>query len=133
MADSRALLAQGTPLKTLFTRVLVNIALIRHHHRAVETLTGGLGKLMEVDGYETWQCICDHSCAWESSTDPQDSWFCFLYHETNEVLTPRGPNSLLKLVAPSPCWTNRTNSSAGGHAETFANFGAVLDHMLDHW
>ena len=95
--------------------------------------TGGLGKLMEVDGYETWQCICDHSCAWEFSTDPQDSWFCFVYHETNAVFTPWGPNSLLKLVAPSPCWTNRTNSSAGGHAETFANFGAVLDHMLDHW
>jgi cysteine-rich repeat protein len=61
--------------------------------------TGGLGQLMEVDGYETWQCIRDHYCA----TDPQDPWFCFVYHETNEVFTPWGHNSHLKLVNTSPC------------------------------
>jgi hypothetical protein len=61
--------------------------------------TGGLGQLMEVDGYETWQCIRDHYCA----TDPQDPWFCFVYHETNKVFTPWGHNSHLKLVNTFPC------------------------------
>ena len=60
--------------------------------------TGGLGNLVEVNGYETWQCIGDHPCAWEFSTDPQDSWFCFVYHEPNGVFIPWGPNSLLKLL-----------------------------------
>ena len=59
--------------------------------------TGGLGRLMEIDGYETWQCIRNHSCA----PDPQDSWFCFVYHETNKVFTPWGQNARLKLVTPS--------------------------------
>ena len=72
--------------------------------------TGGLGKLLQVNGFETWLCVCDHSCALEFSTDPQDSWFCFVYHEANDVFTPWGPNSLLKLVSPSAC---RTNSSTG--------------------
>ena len=56
--------------------------------------TGGLGQLLEVDGYETWQCIRDHFCA----NDLQDPWFCFVYHETNKVFTPWGHNSDLKLV-----------------------------------
>ncbi|MGB1604803.1 MAG: hypothetical protein ACPIOQ_69365, partial [Promethearchaeia archaeon] len=101
--------------------------------------TGGLGKLLEVNGYETWQCICNHYCAlthaWQSAQsskskfawDPQDdSWFCFVYHEANEVFTPWGPNSVLKLVEPSPCWkTNSTN-----YTETSSSFGEVLDHMM---
>ena len=60
---------------------------------------GGLGVLMEEEGYETWQCIRDHYCA----TDIADPWFCFVYHETNKVFTPWGHNSQLKLVSPSPC------------------------------
>ena len=56
--------------------------------------TGGLGKLMEIHGYETWQCLLFHSCA----TDPRDPWFCFVYHETNKVFTPWGQNARLKLV-----------------------------------
>ena len=55
---------------------------------------GGLGKLMELDGYETWQCIRDHHCA-KFAHDP---WFCFVYHETKKVFTPWGHNSDLKLV-----------------------------------
>ena len=59
--------------------------------------SGGLGKLMEWDGYETWQCIRDHHCA----NDPLDPWFCFVYHETKKVFTPWGHNSDLKLVEPA--------------------------------
>ena len=64
--------------------------------------TGGLGLLMEEEGYETWQCIRDHFCA----TDAADPWFCFVYHETRKVFTPWGHNSQLKLVAPAPCACN---------------------------
>ena len=93
--------------------------------------TGGLGKLLEVNGYETWQCICNHYCAlthaWQSSIwNPQDSWFCFVYHEANEVFTPWGPNSVLKLVEPSPCW----NPNSTNYTETSSSYGAVLDHMM---
>ena len=56
--------------------------------------TGGLGKLLEDDGYETWQCVHGHYCA----TGRNDSWFCFVYHETDEVFTPWGENARLKLV-----------------------------------
>jgi hypothetical protein len=55
---------------------------------------GGLGKLLEEDGYETWQCFRDHYCG----SDPDDPWFCFVYHETNKVFTPWGENSQLNLV-----------------------------------
>ena len=61
--------------------------------------TGGLGALMEEEGYETWQCIRDHYCA----ADAADPWFCFVYHETDKVFTPWGHNAQLKLVSPSPC------------------------------
>ena len=64
--------------------------------------TGGLGLLMEEEGYETWQCIRDHYCA----TDAADTWFCFVYHETDKVFTPWGHNSQLKLVSPAPCDCN---------------------------
>ena len=37
---------------------------------------GGLGKLLEKGGYETWQCFSDHYCA----ADANDPWFCFVYH-----------------------------------------------------
>jgi hypothetical protein len=61
---------------------------------AVTFKMGGLGLLMEADGYETWQCIRDHYCA----TDTQNPWFCFVYHETDKVFTPWGHNSQLKLA-----------------------------------
>ena len=60
---------------------------------------GGLGVLMEDEGYETWQCIRDHYCA----ADIENPWFCFVYHETQKVFTPWGHNSQLKLVSPAPC------------------------------
>ena len=55
---------------------------------------GGLGKLLEKGGYQTWQCFPDHYCA----TDASDPWFCFVYHETEKVFTPWGENSRLELV-----------------------------------
>jgi len=55
---------------------------------------GSLGKLLEANGYETWQCLRDHYCA----TEADDSWFCFVYHEQHQVFTPWGKNSQLKLV-----------------------------------
>ena len=60
---------------------------------------GGLGALMEDEGYETWQCLRDHYCA----ADAADPWFCFVYHETDKVFTPWGHNAQLQLVSPSPC------------------------------
>jgi len=55
---------------------------------------GGLGRLLEDGGYETWQCLRDHYCA----VDPDDLWMCFVYHETDKVFTPWGENSRLKLI-----------------------------------
>ena len=60
---------------------------------------GGLGKLVEEGGYETWLCFKDHFCA----VDPTNPWFCFVYHETNQVFTPWGENNQLKLVGPRGC------------------------------
>jgi hypothetical protein len=51
---------------------------------------GGLGKLLERGGYETWVCIHGHFCG--------DPWFCWVYHETNEVFTQWSTNSELLLV-----------------------------------
>ena len=58
---------------------------------------GGLGRLRDDNGTETWLCLRGHHCA----TDPNDSWFCFVYHETTEVFTPWGKNSRLGLVEGS--------------------------------
>ena len=52
--------------------------------------SGGLGRLMEVGGYETWVCIRDHFCG--------DPWFCWVYHEGRKLFSPWGPNSVLNLV-----------------------------------
>ena len=73
--------------------------------------TGGLGTLMEMDGYETWVCL--HSSItrprWNSLQCPNtgpaaevDPWFCWVYHETREVFTPWGPNSMVKLFVSPP-------------------------------
>ena len=55
---------------------------------------GGLGRLLEKDGYETWQCFQNHYCA----IDHDNPWFCFVYHETAKLFTPWGENSKLQLV-----------------------------------
>ena len=72
--------------------------------------TGGLGTLMEMDGYETWVCL--HSSITRPHWNPQcphtgpvatvDPWFCWVYHETREEFTPWGPNSRVKLFDPPP-------------------------------
>jgi len=71
--------------------------------------TGGLGKLLEQDGYETWLCLSDHYCAIEGMAEnPTNSWFCFVFHETTQTFTPWGENSRLKLV-PLPIGRQETN------------------------
>ena len=72
--------------------------------------TGGLGTLMEMDGYETWVCL--HSSIIRPHWNPRcphtglvatvDPWFCWVYHETREEFTPWGPNSRVKLFDPPP-------------------------------
>jgi len=70
----------------------------KNMNRSTFMKMGGLGKLMELDGYETWQCFIDHNCSVEPG-----NWFCFVYHETNRVFTPWGENSQLKLVPEPKC------------------------------
>ena len=67
------------------TRVSLSVSLCIHNTYLI----------LQVEGYETWQCIRDHECA----TDLSDPWFCFVYHETNKVFTPWGPNAQLKLFS----------------------------------
>ena len=55
---------------------------------------GGLGKLLEEDGHETWVCLRDHYC----TLDLHDPWFCFVYHETDKTFTAWGENAKLQLV-----------------------------------
>ena len=51
---------------------------------------GGLGTRLEPDrGYQTWLCLLDHPCG-----DPS---YCWVYHERDQVFTPWGKNSELKL------------------------------------
>ena len=49
----------------------------------------GLGTRLEPDGYQTWLCLLDHPCG-----DPS---YCWVYHERDQVFTPWGKNSELKL------------------------------------
>jgi len=56
----------------------------------VPVKSGGLGKLLERGGYQTWVCIHHHFCG--------DPFFCWVYHETHEVFTPWGTNGELRLV-----------------------------------
>jgi hypothetical protein len=52
---------------------------------------GGLGKLLEPGGYETWVCLLnDHPCG--------NPHYCWVYHETDKVFTPWGTNTELGLV-----------------------------------
>ena len=68
-----------------------------YKNSSVAFKVGGLGKLLEKGGYQTWQCFPDHYCA----TDAIDPWFCFVYHETEKVFTPWGENAGLELVKSS--------------------------------
>ena len=52
---------------------------------------GGLGKLLEPGGYQTWVCLGDHVCG----DSAKDSWFCWVYHEKEKVFTPWAPNGQL--------------------------------------
>jgi len=56
----------------------------------VPVKSGGLGKLLELGGYETWVCINHHFCG--------DPYFCWVYHEMNKVFTQWGTNGELQLV-----------------------------------
>ena len=55
---------------------------------------GGLGKLLEPGGYQTWLCLGDHACGESAS----DSWFCWVYHEKEKFFTPWAPNAHLRLL-----------------------------------
>ena len=51
---------------------------------------GGLGKLLEPGGYQTWVCLLDdHPCG--------DPHYCWVYHETDKVFTAWGTNTELGL------------------------------------
>ena len=51
---------------------------------------GGLGKLLEPGGHETWVCLLDdHPCG--------DPHYCWVYHETDKVFTAWGTNTELGL------------------------------------
>jgi len=88
---------------------------------------GGLGKLVEEDGYETWLCFKDHFCA----VEPTNPWFCFVYHETNQVFTPWGENNQLKLV-PVPegeklCTCGKGSTGPNGGTCTACEAGTYKD------
>ena len=60
-----------------------------YKEREVAFRTGGLGRHMQEDVYESWVCM-DHFCG--------DPVFCWVYHETEKVFTPWGTNSELLLI-----------------------------------
>ena len=57
---------------------------------------GGLGKLTQPNGYNLWVCL--HNRVTSSHVHCGDPFFCWLYHETHEVFTPWGPNSVVRAV-----------------------------------
>ena len=59
----------------------------------LRALQGGLGKLMGKDGYESWVCLKDHPCS-----SVEGDYFCFAYHESDDIFTPWGENSILHMV-----------------------------------
>ena len=77
--------------------------------------TGGMGGLLEEDGYESWLCLKDHYCV----IDHTNPFFCFAYHETKQEWTPWGSNTDLQLVrlqGPAATSTSggRVSSMPGG-------------------
>ncbi len=61
-----------------------------YKEREILFRTGGLGRHMQENVYESWVCVRDHFCG--------DPVFCWVYHENDKVFTPWGPNSELLLV-----------------------------------
>jgi len=66
-----------------------------YKNNKVSIKSGGLGKLIELGGYQTWVCIKHHFCG--------DPYFCWVYHETSKVFTPWGTNAKLQLVKSWGC------------------------------
>jgi FtsZ-binding cell division protein ZapB len=60
-----------------------------YKEREIAFRTGGLGRHMQEDVYETWVCM-DHFCG--------DPVFCWVYHEIEKIFTPWGTNSELLLI-----------------------------------
>jgi len=61
-----------------------------YNDNKVPIKSGGLGKLIELGGYQTWVCINHHFC--------RDPYFRWVYHETDKVFMPWGTNEKFKLV-----------------------------------
>jgi hypothetical protein len=73
-----------------------------YKEREIIFKSGGLGHRLQENLYENWVCM-DHFCG--------DPVFCWVYHETNKVFTPWGPNSELLLSS----WEHtRTDTSPWG-------------------
>jgi hypothetical protein len=60
-----------------------------YKEREITFRTGGLGRHMQEDVYESWVCM-DHFCG--------DPVFCWVYHEIEKIFTPWGTNSELLLI-----------------------------------
>ena len=60
-----------------------------YKEREIIFRTGGLGRHMQEDVYESWVCM-DHYCG--------DPVFCWVYNEIDKVFTPWGTNSELRLI-----------------------------------
>ena len=60
-----------------------------YKEREIAFRTGGLGRLMQENVYESWVCL-DHFCG--------DPVFCWVYHEIDKVFTSWGTNSEILLV-----------------------------------
>ena len=54
--------------------------------------TGGLGKLMVLEEYESWVCVRDDACALGG-----DDFFCYVFNEATSLFVPWDQNSKLKL------------------------------------
>jgi hypothetical protein len=60
-----------------------------YKEREIIFRTGGLGRHMQENAYESWVCM-DHFCG--------DPVFCWVYHENDKLFAPWGPNSELLLI-----------------------------------
>jgi hypothetical protein len=60
-----------------------------YKEREIAFRTGGLGRHMQEDVYESWVCL-DHFCG--------DPVFCWVYNEVEKTFTPWGTNSELLLI-----------------------------------
>ena len=58
---------------------------------------------MQENVYESWVCM-DHFCG--------DPVFCWVYHETEGVFTPWGPNSELLLSSWQHTWTDTSTATS---------------------